>query len=136
MDEGPRRFSVEELGGPPPLPLIGGRFAGDMRAGLAEEGIDFSREDGSTPGATQKSPFAPSKSRAGVFLSAPVLAEIAPRLLDLLEDQYRRDGVQMPDPVRKELSEAAEVGMQRRDFQRVYANTSEHFVDPECSSPT
>jgi len=58
-DEGPRRFSVEELGGPPPLPLIGGRFAGDMRAGLAEEGIDFSREDGSTPGATQKSPFAP-----------------------------------------------------------------------------
>ncbi len=64
------------------------------------------------------------------------MAEIAPRLLDLLEDQYRRDGVQMPDPVRKELSEAAEVGMQWRDFQRVYANTSEHFVDPECSSPT
>ena len=54
-EEGPRRLSVQELGGPDPLPLIGGKYAGNMRQGL--EGLDFSRPDGSTPGATQKSPF-------------------------------------------------------------------------------
>ncbi len=54
-EEGPRRLSVQEAGGPDPLPLIGGKYAGNMRQGL--EGLDFSRPDGSTPGGTQKSPF-------------------------------------------------------------------------------
>jgi hypothetical protein len=54
-----RRLTVQEMGGPVPLPLIGGKFAGDMRAGLSELGVSFEREDGSTPGATQRSPFAP-----------------------------------------------------------------------------
>ena len=58
-DPGPRRLTVEEMGGPTPLPLIAGRFAGNMRQGLEYTGVDFSRTDGSTPGATQKSPFAP-----------------------------------------------------------------------------
>ena len=45
---------------PPPLPMIlGSPYAGDMRAGLSELGVSFEREDGSTPGATQRSPFAP-----------------------------------------------------------------------------
>lgn len=75
----------------------------------------------------------------GVFLSAPVLAEIAPRLLDLLEDQYRRDGVQMPDQVRKELGEAAEVGMKYRAYLAKGAGfrQNETLVDnPISSAPT
>jgi hypothetical protein len=56
-EEGPRRLTVEEMGGPTPLPLVAGKYAGDMRQGL--DGLDFGRTDGSTPGATQKSPFAP-----------------------------------------------------------------------------
>lgn len=74
----------------------------------------------------------------GAFLSAPVLAEIAPRLLDLLEDQYRRDGVQMPDPVRKELSEAAEVGIAWRDVMLAARfRQNETLVDnPISSAPT
>lgn len=73
----------------------------------------------------------------GVFLSAPVLAEIAPRLLDLLEDQYRRDGVLMPEQVRKELREAAEVGMQWRSVQLAKAapfRQNETSVDNAISS--
>jgi hypothetical protein len=58
-DPGPRRLSVQELGGPDPLPLIGGKFAGNLRQGLEGTGVDFGRTDGSQPGATQKSPFAP-----------------------------------------------------------------------------
>jgi hypothetical protein len=60
-EPGQRRLTVEEMGGPTPLPLIGGRFAGNLRQGLAEAGVDFSRpDDGSpAPGSTQKSPFAP-----------------------------------------------------------------------------
>jgi phage terminase large subunit len=56
-DPGPRKLTVQELGGPDPLPLIAGRFAGNMRQGLEGTGVDFGRTDGSTPGATQKSPF-------------------------------------------------------------------------------
>ncbi len=59
-EEGPRRLSVREAD-PEPLPLIGGKYAGNMRQGL--EGLDFSRPDGSTPGATQKSPFQSSSPR-------------------------------------------------------------------------
>jgi hypothetical protein len=58
-EEGPRKLTVEEMGGPTPLPLIAGRFAGDMRQGLEGTGVDFGRTDGSQPGATKKSPFAP-----------------------------------------------------------------------------
>jgi len=75
----------------------------------------------------------------GVFLSAPVLAEIAPRLLDLLEDQYRRDGVQMPEPVRQELQDAAEVGMKYRAYLAKGAGfrQNETLVDnPISSAPT
>jgi phage terminase large subunit len=57
-DPGPRKLTVEEMGGPTPLPLIAGRFAGNMRQGLEGTGVSFGRTDG-TPGATQKSPFAP-----------------------------------------------------------------------------
>jgi hypothetical protein len=58
-DDGPRRLTVEEMGGPTPMPLLpGGRFAGNLRQGLAEAGVDFGRTDGSQPGATKKSPFA------------------------------------------------------------------------------
>ncbi len=59
-DDGPRRLSVEELGGPEPLPLVGGLYAGNMRQGLAEAGVDFSRPDDGkpAPGSTAKSPFA------------------------------------------------------------------------------
>jgi hypothetical protein len=59
--DGPnRRLSAVEMGGPEPRPLLpGGRYVGDFSTGLAELGVSFEREDGSTPGATQKSPFAP-----------------------------------------------------------------------------
>jgi phage terminase large subunit len=58
-DPGPRKLTVEEMGGPTPLPLIAGRFAGNLRQGLAEAGVDFSRPDDGKPppGSTQKSPF-------------------------------------------------------------------------------
>ena len=58
-DPGPRRFTVEEMGGPTPLPPHRRPLPGNMRQGLEYTGVDFSRTDGSTPGATQKSPFAP-----------------------------------------------------------------------------
>jgi len=54
----PRRLTVQELGGPEPLPLIGGKFAGNLRQGLADAGVDFSRDDDAPPpGSTQPSPF-------------------------------------------------------------------------------
>jgi hypothetical protein len=56
-DSGNRRLSVVEMGGPEPMPSHG-TYVGDMRSGLAELGVSFEREDGSTPGATQRSPFA------------------------------------------------------------------------------
>jgi len=57
-DPGPRRLTVQELGGPDPLPLIGGRFAGNMRQGLEDTGVSFARDDdGPPPGSTQPSPF-------------------------------------------------------------------------------
>jgi hypothetical protein len=56
--DGPnRRLSTVEMGGPEPLPVIGGFAWGNRNAGLAELGVSFEREDGSTPGATQTSPF-------------------------------------------------------------------------------
>jgi hypothetical protein len=54
----------------------------------------------------------------GVLLTAPVLAEIGPVLLDLVEDRYRRDGLPMPENVRREVGEAAEVGRRFRDAAR------------------
>jgi hypothetical protein len=55
----PRKLTVEEMGGPAPLPSRGGFAWGDNgRAVLDELGVSFEREDGSTPGATKKSPFA------------------------------------------------------------------------------
>ena len=51
-----RRLTVEEMGGPTPLPMVAGsRYAGNMREGLSWD-IDFSRTDGTTPGATKQSP--------------------------------------------------------------------------------
>jgi hypothetical protein len=57
-EEGPRRLSVVELGGPEPSQDRGGYVMPNWRQGLEDSGVDFGRTDGSTPGATQKSPFA------------------------------------------------------------------------------
>lgn len=57
--EGLRQFGPGDAGWRPPLPVVSGRFAGDMRAGLDELGVSFEREPGApVPGATATSPFA------------------------------------------------------------------------------
>jgi hypothetical protein len=59
-DERLRPLTVQEMGGPDPVPMIpGSPFGGDMRQGLWEAGVSFEREDGTKPGATKRSPFAP-----------------------------------------------------------------------------
>jgi hypothetical protein len=57
--DGPLRpLTIAEMGGPEPQPrILGSPYAGDMRAGLAELGISFERDDGAKPGGTQRSPF-------------------------------------------------------------------------------
>jgi hypothetical protein len=58
-EDGPRRLTVQELGGPEPLPLIAGKFAGNMNQGLEGTGVSFARDDDGTPppGSTAPSPF-------------------------------------------------------------------------------
>lgn len=58
-EEGPRRLSTVELGGPEPSQDRGGYAMPNWGQGLEGTGVDFGRTDGSQPGATQKSPFAP-----------------------------------------------------------------------------
>jgi hypothetical protein len=56
-EEGPRRLTVQELGGPEPSQDRGGYAMPNWNQGLEGTGVTFGRTDGSTPGATQKSPF-------------------------------------------------------------------------------
>jgi hypothetical protein len=57
-DPGLRPLTAQELGGPEPAQDRGGYAMPNWHQGLEGTGIDFGRTDGSTPGATQKSPFA------------------------------------------------------------------------------
>jgi hypothetical protein len=57
-DDGPRRLTTQELGGPEPAQDRGGYAMPNWHQGLEGTGVDFGRTDGSTPGATQRSPFA------------------------------------------------------------------------------
>ena len=63
-EEGPRRLSVQELGGPDPFRLSAGQFAGNMRQGLEGTGVDFGRTDGSTP-ARQRKARSPHETHPG-----------------------------------------------------------------------
>jgi hypothetical protein len=58
-EEGPRRLTTVELGGPEPSQDRGGYAMPNWNQGLEGTGVTFGRTDGSTPGATQKSPFSP-----------------------------------------------------------------------------
>ncbi len=67
------------------------------------------------------------------IFTAPVLAEIGPGLLALAEKSYR-----LSPEVRRELTDAAELGMQWRVIQqakRTSVRTNEHCLDNERSSP-
>ena len=127
-DPGPRRLTVEEMGGPTPLPLIAGRFAGNMRQGLEYTGVDFSRTDGSTPGANTEKPFRPVKIPAGgILLSPRTCAAIGPGLQDLLAS-WHVNGLQAPQDVRTEVEEVAECG---RKFQAAQLAKRESDVRPD-----